>query len=199
MITVITPQQFKQVPWKNGQGQTTELAINPGGDVNDFEWRISIADMVKSGEFSSFAGFERHLVLLKGSNLTLNHQHHQDILAKPLDIAIFDGGEPTEGILGSGPVNNFNVMAQAATYITKVICCATQQTIKIETCDHCFVYQLQSQPQQSVLPSNPLLSLEPGHLLHITKESSDEIIIQGQNIIVITFKNIETPGSDLES
>jgi environmental stress-induced protein Ves len=28
--------QFKTIAWKNGQGETTELAISPGGTLTDF-------------------------------------------------------------------------------------------------------------------------------------------------------------------
>lgn len=187
MITIISPQQFKQVPWKNGQGLTTELAINPDGNVNDFEWRISITDMVKSGEFSSFAGIRRHLVLLKGSNLTLSHQHLQDFLAQPLDIAIFNGAEPTVGTLSAGPVNNFNVMTKTEKYQTTVICCSEQQSIKIPLCDHCFIYQLENQEAQCIVPSQPNVSLSSGHLMHITPQETDNLELNGQNIIVVTF------------
>ena len=30
MIEILAPKQFKTIPWKNGQGETIELAINEG-------------------------------------------------------------------------------------------------------------------------------------------------------------------------
>ena len=36
MISVLSPELFKTIPWKNGQGETIELAMNYGGNLNDF-------------------------------------------------------------------------------------------------------------------------------------------------------------------
>jgi len=55
MLTIISPQQFKQIPWKNGKGTTTELAISDGGTLDHFAWRLSIASVVEDGEFSDFS------------------------------------------------------------------------------------------------------------------------------------------------
>ena len=53
MINIITPEQFNTIPWKNGKGQTTELAISENGSIDDFDWRLSIASVVEDGAFSS--------------------------------------------------------------------------------------------------------------------------------------------------
>ena len=52
MINIIAPKQFKTVAWKNGLGETTELAINRGGTLNSFDWRLSMASVVEDGVFS---------------------------------------------------------------------------------------------------------------------------------------------------
>ena len=75
MHIIITPEQFTLVPWKNGLGYTTELAINDGGTLEKFDWRLSIASVTADGAFSSFAGYQRNLVLIEGSGLTLDHQN----------------------------------------------------------------------------------------------------------------------------
>jgi environmental stress-induced protein Ves len=66
MLTILSPETFKTIPWKNGLGHTTELAINSGGNLGKFDWRLSIASVVNDGEFSNFSGYQRHLVLIKG-------------------------------------------------------------------------------------------------------------------------------------
>ena len=45
MLNIIPPSQFKSIPWKNGKGTTTELAVSAGGSMQDFDWRISMADV----------------------------------------------------------------------------------------------------------------------------------------------------------
>jgi len=50
------------MPWKNGGGTTTEIAVAPeGASLNDFDWRISMAHVGADGPFSSFPGIDRTL------------------------------------------------------------------------------------------------------------------------------------------
>ena len=72
-MKIIPPEQFKKIPWKNGKGITTELAINNGGTLNDFEWRISIASVDVDGEFSDFTGYLRNLILVAGNGIDLQY------------------------------------------------------------------------------------------------------------------------------
>ncbi len=51
MLTVFSPENFRTIPWKNGLGHTTELAISEGGSLDDFDWRLSIASVVNDGDF----------------------------------------------------------------------------------------------------------------------------------------------------
>ncbi|HWV09358.1 MAG TPA: HutD family protein, partial [Pseudomonas sp.] len=59
-------------PWKNGGGETRELAIEPAGAaLDEFEWRISSARVTAPGGFSSFPGIDRSLAILNGDGLGL--------------------------------------------------------------------------------------------------------------------------------
>ncbi|MEO8895158.1 MAG: HutD family protein [Rhizomicrobium sp.] len=54
--------------WKNGKGFTSELAVFPrGADLETFGWRVSIAEVRKSGPFSNFPGIDRSLAVLEGT------------------------------------------------------------------------------------------------------------------------------------
>ena len=70
-INIISPEQYKTIPWKNGLGETTELAINEGGDVTNFDWRLSIARVTKDGFFSDFSNYSRNLILISCKGLRL--------------------------------------------------------------------------------------------------------------------------------
>jgi environmental stress-induced protein Ves len=49
-------------PWKNGGGQTTDVAVFPdGAGLDDFDWRVSIARVDGDGPFSIFPGVDRPL------------------------------------------------------------------------------------------------------------------------------------------
>lgn len=66
MFKIISPDQYQIIAWKIGKGVTTELAINSGGTLNNFDWRLSIASVVGNGAFSHFSGYHRQLILLRG-------------------------------------------------------------------------------------------------------------------------------------
>lgn len=71
-------QDYHSMPWKNGAGSTTELAIfPPGASVNDFVWRLSRAEVKQAGAFSHFAQIDRSLAILSGEGLLLQSDSEQ--------------------------------------------------------------------------------------------------------------------------
>lgn len=101
------------MPWKNGQGTTTELAVHPeGADLDGFTWRISMADLSASGPFSTFAGVDRILVQIAGAPMTLAHDDGPEHLLALLVPYRFAGELATHGALGSKTARDFNVMVR---------------------------------------------------------------------------------------
>lgn len=76
MTTKLIPKSsYKIMPWKNGQGSTTQIDIFPEGAQfpdGEFLWRLSSARVGASGPFSIFPGCDRLLVVLSGQGLSLN-------------------------------------------------------------------------------------------------------------------------------
>lgn len=113
-LTRTGPGQFREMPWKNGRGSTTELMIEPPGATlaGGFLWRLSMADVTEDGPFSPFPGLDRTLLLLEGNGLELDHGiHGRVLLPGPLVPAAFSGDWPTRGRLLDGPCRDFNVMS----------------------------------------------------------------------------------------
>jgi environmental stress-induced protein Ves len=55
-------------PWKNGGGSTRELLSSPpGSSTEDFDWRISVADITAAAPFSHFPGVRRRTAALTGA------------------------------------------------------------------------------------------------------------------------------------
>jgi environmental stress-induced protein Ves len=55
--------------WKNGAGTTREIAVEPAGaGTDDFDWRLSLAEVDRDAPFSAFPGVDRCIVLLRGSH-----------------------------------------------------------------------------------------------------------------------------------
>jgi environmental stress-induced protein Ves len=109
-MQIIRNSSFTAVPWKNGGGITHE-AIRVPATGSTFRWRVSVAQIEASGPFSNFAGYQRRMVLLRGSGvrLTFDGSHHQDLRAVG-DLAAFDGAVSTGCELLDGPCTDLNLM-----------------------------------------------------------------------------------------
>ena len=97
-----------QVPWRNGQGMTTEIAL--GGSPDDFTWRVSLAEVAQSGDFSAFPGIDRIIVLIEGPSMRLQLPGHTQVLRTDEPFA-FDGGVPVQCTVDQ-PTRDLNVMTR---------------------------------------------------------------------------------------
>lgn len=109
-LKIIRRATFKATPWKNGGGVTHEaIRVPKVGDP--FDWRVSVAQIEKSGPFSDFAGYRRKMVLLKGTGIELKFgDGQQQRLNQVGDMAEFDGALATHCNLLSGPCMDLNLM-----------------------------------------------------------------------------------------
>lgn len=102
-------------PWKNGGGLTREIAAwPPGAAMDEFDWRVSVADIAADGPFSAFPGIDRHIALLHGAGVVLRAANggwrHQ--LAQRGEPFSFAGEESVLATLTDGPTRDFNVMTR---------------------------------------------------------------------------------------
>ena len=82
---VLSPADYRRMPWKNGGGHTTEIAAEPpGAGTASFVWRVSVADIAQDGPFSAFPGIDRTLVLLSGRGMRLGDGRRHDGVARAL-------------------------------------------------------------------------------------------------------------------
>lgn len=107
---VINPESYRAMPWRNGLGTTVELLKQELSEGEGFAWRLSMADVVSDGAFSSFSGYDRTLLLVEGNGLTLDCAGELQRLDRPLQGARFRGEDATFATLHDGPVRDFNVM-----------------------------------------------------------------------------------------
>ncbi|WP_413578650.1 HutD family protein [Bdellovibrio sp. HCB290] len=104
---MLSKKSFISMPWKNGKGQTEQIAIGPEGAVfpNDFSWRISSATVNNDDPFSNFPGCDRFLVVTEGAGLSLNGKE-----LHPLKVLHFSGEELIDAKLLEGPVVDLGVI-----------------------------------------------------------------------------------------
>ena len=189
MYKIISPDQFKTIAWKNGQGETTELAISPGGTLTDFDWRLSMASVVENGAFSDFGGYDRQLILLNGPGIKLTHDHHQvDELTAPLSIAAFDGASHTVGELMDGPIKDFNVMTQQGRFNAAVKTFTEQTSTTFSAAPLNFIYAALESIVIQRRQEN--IELAQGHMLQVTADKEQDITVSGQGFIVILIQTL---------
>lgn len=113
MHRLLQPADYVRMPWKDGGGQTTEIASHPtAATLADFDWRVSIADVAGDGPFSSFAGVDRVLALLAGAGMRIAGSTHAAELRAPYEPYAFSGDDATSCTLVDGPVRDFNLMVR---------------------------------------------------------------------------------------
>ncbi len=99
---IVTPQEWKEVPWRNGRGVSREILTRPDLTLNR-------TPITHGAPFSSYPGFDRLLAVLSGDLLlTVN-----GIASRlgPGDLIRFAGEGPTAAEIGGDAVEVFNLIA----------------------------------------------------------------------------------------
>jgi uncharacterized protein len=114
-VQIIRKDSFSVTPWKNGAGVTHEaIRVPAGGDA--FRWRVSVAHIDSSGPFSDFAGYNRKMVLLRGSGVALKFADGRERELRQIgEMLEFDGGVSTYCRLLGGPCVDLNLMTSTST------------------------------------------------------------------------------------
>jgi len=137
--TVITKDQIKVMPWKNGAGQTAEIDIQPAGRDfrnSDFDWRLSSAHIEDENQFSQFPGYNRILTVLSGEGLILNSQE-----LGPFEVFEFEGEDKIECSLIENPVEDLGVIFKRDKYEStmQILDVTAPMYLKLETGTHFFL------------------------------------------------------------
>ncbi len=113
-MRILRATGHKRMPWKNGKGETVEIAVfPPGADVGSFDWRISTATVAEDGAFSVFDGIDRTLSILTGDGMALSVDGRPDVLLQQSsEPHAFPGDAPTSARLTGGAITDLNVMTR---------------------------------------------------------------------------------------
>ena len=113
MHQLLTPADYRRMPWKNGGGCTVEIATEPpGAGTAAFVWRASVADIERDGPFAVFPGVDRTLVLLDGKGMRLTSDGGSLELRSAFDPVRFPGESALHCALVDGPTRDFNLMVR---------------------------------------------------------------------------------------
>jgi len=119
---VLRSENYRRMPWKNGGGETVEIAVFPAGaDLAAFGWRVSMATVASDGPFSVFPGIDRTLSILEGQGMELDIEGRAPIVltqaSRPL---AFPADASTSARLVSGTIVDLNVMTRRGQWTHQV-------------------------------------------------------------------------------
>lgn len=97
--------------WRNGGGSTVEIARAARPGAEDWDWRLSIAEVDRAGEFSTFEGMDRVLTVIDGELLVLTVDGREHGLERYRPLR-FDGGAPASAVLPTGPIRDLNLITR---------------------------------------------------------------------------------------
>lgn len=112
-MKLIPADAMRRMPWKNGGGVTTEIAIAPpGATLDNFDWRVSTAQVDAAGPFSRFAGMDRSLAVIAGGRLTMHRADAEAVTLAPGEAPARFPGEADVHATLDAPLSDFNVMTR---------------------------------------------------------------------------------------
>ncbi|WPB78254.1 HutD family protein [Archangium violaceum] len=179
------PDDYRDMPWKNGGGVTRELWKLPHPfDPARFLARVSIATVGASGPFSVFPGVDRTLVILEGAGVALTIDGTREVvLDQRLRPFAFPGEADIQCRLLGGPVRDFNLMVDRALAqgSLEVVQLAPGETRTLAGAGTVLLHVLEG---RATLPGEPLARdetlwlEEPGLLMLRSDEGATVVAIQ---------------------
>ncbi|MFT0735089.1 HutD family protein [Ralstonia wenshanensis] len=112
-MKLIPADAMRRMPWKNGGGVTTEIAIAPAGaTLDNFDWRVSTAQVDAAGPFSRFAGIDRSLAVIAGGRMRMHRADAEAVMLAPGEAPVRFPGEADVHATLDAPLSDFNVMTR---------------------------------------------------------------------------------------
>jgi environmental stress-induced protein Ves len=115
MRRLIKSTDHRVMPWKNSQGMTAEIAIDPPDTPLDksFRWRLSLAEVKADGPFSKFPGYDRTIMLMGGKAMILRFDDGRAERIDELHVPFhFSGDDDVRCWLIDGSVRDFNLIVR---------------------------------------------------------------------------------------
>lgn len=111
-LQVIRCDQVEPQAWRNGGGQTRELLAWPGRE--DWQLRISVADIDRDGPFSPYPGVDRWFAVVEGAGVRLQLPGGARSIDTNSAPVHFQGEDAPGCDLLDGPTRDLNLMVRRA-------------------------------------------------------------------------------------
>jgi environmental stress-induced protein Ves len=138
VAVILRAADRRAVQWKNGGGLTREVAAHPPhSDLGNFDWRVSLAEVRRSGPFSSFPGIDRHMAVISGRlELSISGRGALSLSSGSAPLS-FPGEVPVYAEPHAEPATDLNVMTRRGRFMARLTHCsvaaATQVRLEANT------------------------------------------------------------------
>jgi environmental stress-induced protein Ves len=192
-MKILRASDYKRMSWKNGGGETAEIAVFPAGaSIEDFDWRISMATVASDGPFSSFPKVDRTLSILSGSGIVLTIDGGApltlDLDSEPYP---FPADKPTSARLVNGVVTDLNVMTRRGRFSHRVI----RQPTPFKLPPPTSLRFVLASGQQRITFGSEKADLGPLDCLTLGTEATGDLVISGgASVFLIELEPQGEPG-----
>lgn len=113
-MDILRAATHKRMPWKNGGGETVEIAVFPKtSTLGDFDWRVSMATVATDGPFSIFERIDRTLSILTGDGMSLAIDGREPVmLTTASEPLAFAADVAVSATLPGSAITDLNVMTR---------------------------------------------------------------------------------------
>ena len=182
----IAIESVPSVPWKNGGGTTRTLAVEPeGAGLDNFIWRISLAEIHVSGSFSAFPGIDRTILLWRGEGVVLSSPAWPDHALVELRLPFSFLGEEkvTCQLLGESTAD-LNIMVQRGAAVATI----RTETTEVKLTDSCddIVIFCAAGDGYILLPDSQRVALNEGLFLRVSNvDDGITIVPEGMTAVFV--------------
>lgn len=141
--TLLSPADYRRMPWKNGGGTTAEIACAPlDGEDGRFLWRVSVADVAAPGPFSLFAGYDRLIAVVEGAGMRLTVDGIPAERRPGEPALFFSGDAAAECALLDGPIRDFNLVIDRKRAAGRLDVTKAGHALAVPAADAAFVHAM---------------------------------------------------------
>ena len=122
-MEIIRYAELKAHPWRNGGGVTREVASHHtaapaqagAAQAPGWDWRVSIAEVSRAGDFSAYPDMDRVLTVVEGELLLLSVDGAEHPLEKYRPFR-FSGDAAAAAALPTGDIRDLNVITRRGVF-----------------------------------------------------------------------------------
>jgi hypothetical protein len=195
MLAALPRDMQRRTRWRNDQGWTTELWVEPEGAslAAGFDWRVSIAEVEGDCAFSNFDGYDRTLLLLDGAGIALRDGPHAAVrLDQRGQAHRFPGELSLDCRVLDGPTRDFNVMTRrgALSHHVWLRPLLGPMVLMPEAGVRWFVHVLNGHAQQQHEPKAPRLAAGDSALSSADGVNKPIVLSGGGEIVLVKIATV---------